>query len=78
MVDDVIERQKPPEIDGRTGIAPVPDVGNPQLPVDALVGDPAGSRAVLGADDRNGLFHGKFQVHEALNEAMGVPQFVLQ
>ena len=69
MFDDVIQRQETPEIDGGIGEAPVADVGNLQLPVDALVGDPADSRAVLGADDGNGLFHGKFQVQEALNES---------
>ena len=70
VFDDVIERQEPPEIGSRIGKFPVPDVGNPQLPVDSLVGDPAGSRAVLAANDRNGLFHCKFEVHETLNEAM--------
>ena len=69
MIDNVIERQEPPKIARRIGKSPVPDVGNPQLPVDALVGDPAGLRAVLGADDRNGFFHGKFQIHETLNKA---------
>ena len=69
VVDHVIKRQEPPEIDGRVGDPAVPDVGNPQFPVDALVGDPTGSRSVLGADDWNLLVHGKFQVHEVLNEA---------
>ena len=68
-LDHVIERQEPPEIDGQAGVSSVPDVGNPQLPVDALVGDPADARAVPGADDGNGLVHGKAEVHEALNEA---------
>ena len=47
----------------------MPNVGNPQLPVDALVGDPTGPRAVPGADDWNLLVHGKFEAHEVLNEA---------
>ena len=47
----------------------MPDVGHPQFLVDALVGDPTGPRAVLGADDWNLLVHRKFQVHEVLNEA---------
>ena len=69
VVDHVIERQEPPEIDGRVGDPAVPDVGHPQFLVDALVGDPTGPRAVLGADDWNLLVHGKSQVHEVLNEA---------
>ena len=71
MFDHVIERQEPPEIGPRIGKSPVADVGNAQLPVDALVGDPAGPRTVLAANDGNGLFHGKFEVHETLNEAPG-------
>ena len=71
VVDHVIERQEPPEIDGRIGDPAVPNVGNPQFPIDALVGDPTGPRAVLGGDDWNLLVHGKFQVHEALNKAPG-------
>ena len=48
----------------------IPDVGNSQRLVDGLVGDPAGARgAVRRADTGYGFFHGKFQVHEALNEA---------
>ena len=31
VVDHVIERQEPPEIDGQAGVSSVPDVGNPQL-----------------------------------------------
>ena len=69
VFDDVIQRQEPTEIDGGIGESPVADVGNLQRPVDALVGDPADSRAVLGTDDGNGLFHGKSPGHEALNEA---------
>ena len=72
MFDDVIQRQEPPEIGPRIGKSPVADVGNAQLPVDALVGDPAGTGAVLAANDGNGFFHGKFQVQEALNEAPGL------
>ena len=70
VVDDVIERQEAPEIDARVGKFPVADVGNPQLPVDALVGDPAGPGAFLTTEDGNGLFEGKFQGYETLNEAL--------
>ena len=69
VFDDVIQRQEPTDIEGRIGEAPVADVGNLQRPVDALVGDPADSRAVLETDDGNGLFHGKSPGDEALNEA---------
>ena len=70
MFDDVIERQEPAKIDGRIGEPPVADVGNAQFPVDALMGDPAGLRAIHAANNRNRLFHGKFEVHEALNETL--------
>ena len=70
VVDDVIQRQEPPEIAGGIGESPVADVGNLQRLVDALVGDPADSGAVRGTDDGNGLFHGQLQVHKALHKAM--------
>ena len=70
VFDDVIQRQEPPEIGSRIGKSAVPDVGNPQLPIDALVGDPAGLRPIHAANDGNGLFHGQFEVHEGLNETL--------
>ena len=63
---------EPPETDGGIGESPVPDVGKLQRPVDALVGNPADSGAVLRPDDGNGLFQGKSPGHEALNEACGL------
>ena len=70
VFNDVIERQEPPEIGPRIGKSAVPDVGNPQLPVDALVGDPAGFGSIHATNDGNGLFHGKLEVHEVLNETL--------
>ena len=59
VFDDVIQRQEPPDIAWGIGASAVPDVGNLQRPVDALVGDPAGPCAVLGTDDGNGFFRGR-------------------
>ena len=70
VFNDVIQGQEPPEIGPRIGKSAVPDVGHPQLPINALVGDPAGLRPIHAANDGNGLFHGKFQVHEGLNETL--------